>query len=104
MATHIIGGGLAGLSTAVNLKRAGRDVHLYEGAGHCGGRCRSYFDASLDRRIDNGNHLVLSGNREVGEYLSHISASGALAGPDRAAYPFLDLASGNRWTVEMGAG
>ncbi|MBL4691013.1 MAG: NAD(P)-binding protein, partial [Rhodospirillales bacterium] len=49
MATHIIGGGLAGLSTAVNLIRAGRDVHVYETAGHCGGRCRSYFDAALDR-------------------------------------------------------
>jgi squalene-associated FAD-dependent desaturase len=104
MATHIIGGGLAGLSTAVNLIRAGRDVHVYDTAGHCGGRCRSYFDAALDRRIDNGNHLVLSGNRSVLDYLDHIGGAGGLTGPKRAAYPFFDLASGGRWTVEMGAG
>jgi len=104
MATHIIGGGLAGLSTAVNLIRAGRGVHLYDSAGHCGGRCRSYFDSGLDRRIDNGNHLVLSGNRAVEEYLGHIDAPGELTGPDGAVYPFLDLATGGRWIVEMGAG
>jgi squalene-associated FAD-dependent desaturase len=104
MTTHIIGGGLAGLAAAVNLVRAGHDVHLYDGAGHCGGRCRSYQDATLDRRIDNGNHLVLSGNRAVLEYLDHIGGAGGLTGPDRAAYPFLDLSTGQRWTVEMGAG
>lgn len=66
--THIVGAGLAGLSTAVNLLKAGRQVSLYEAAGHAGGRCRSYHDATLDRRIDNGNHLVLSGNRAVMGY------------------------------------
>ncbi len=101
---HIIGGGLAGLSTAVNLVRAGRDVSLYEGAGHCGGRCRSYYDAALDRRIDNGNHLVLSGNRAALEYLEHIGAPEGLSGPDQTAYPFLDLGTAERWTVTLDAG
>jgi squalene-associated FAD-dependent desaturase len=102
--THIIGGGLAGLSTAVNLTRAGREVSLYEGAGHCGGRCRSYFEPSLDRRIDNGNHLVLSGNRSALEYLNFIGAPEGLSGPDNTAYHFLDLVTSERWTVTLDAG
>ncbi len=101
--THIIGGGLAGLSTAVNLVRAGRDVSLYEGAGHCGGRCRSYFDAVLGRRIDNGNHLVLSGNRAALEYLENIAAQDGLSGPEHTAYPFLDLDTDEWWTVALDA-
>jgi squalene-associated FAD-dependent desaturase len=102
--THIIGGGLAGLSTAVNLIRVGREVSLYEGAGHCGGRCRSYFEPALDRRIDNGNHLVLSGNRAALDYLDHIGAPEGLRGPEHTAYSFLDLDTAERWTVTLDAG
>ena len=41
--------------------------------------------------IDNGNHLVLSGNRAVQAYLKRIGAAGALAGPPRAEFAFFDL-------------
>ena len=63
--THVIGAGLAGLAAAVVLAGAGRQVRLYEAAGHAGGRCRSYFDAELGCRLDNGNHLLLSGNHQA---------------------------------------
>ncbi|MDA1090773.1 MAG: hydroxysqualene dehydroxylase HpnE [Proteobacteria bacterium] len=102
--THIIGAGLAGLSAAVNLLKAGRDVSLYEAAGHAGGRCRSYHDATFDRRIDNGNHLVLSGNLAVMDYLRDIGASDSLTGPSNPEFPFFDLASAERWTVVLDAG
>jgi squalene-associated FAD-dependent desaturase len=102
--THIIGGGLAGLATAVNLAYAGRKVSLYEGSGNCGGRCRSYFEPALGRRIDNGNHLVLSGNHAVIDYLDLIGAREGLSGPESASYPFLDLSSNERWTVNLDAG
>lgn len=94
----VIGGGLAGLSTAVAATRAGRKVVVYEGAGQAGGRCRSYYDATLDCLIDNGNHLVLSGNPAVQRYLSAIGSKNALAGPERAEFHFTDLSSGARWT------
>jgi len=102
--THIIGAGVAGLATAVHLLNRGGKVTLHESAGHAGGRCRSFEDATLGCRIDNGNHLLLSGNQAALEYLALIGAADGLAGPDRAAFPFLDLATGRRWTVEMGAG
>lgn len=95
----IVGGGLAGLSAAVTLAEAGARVTLFEAAGQAGGRCRSYFDATLGRTIDNGNHLVLSGNRAVGAYLKTIGAERALTGPDRARFVFMDVDSGARWTV-----
>jgi len=101
---HVVGAGLAGLSCAVALVRAGRPVVLHEAAGHAGGRCRSFFDPTLGRAIDNGNHLVLSGNANVNEYLAHIGAADKLSGPETAVFSFMDLASGARWCVRPGRG
>lgn len=102
--THIIGAGLAGLAAAVSLVRAGRSITLYEAAGRAGGRCRSYVDAKLDRLIDNGNHLLLSGNRSAMRYLKEIEAADPLVGPASARFPFLDVRTGQRWQVQPGAG
>ena len=101
---HIVGGGLAGLAAAVELAAAGRPVSLYEQAGQAGGRCRSFFDETLQRTIDNGNHLVLSGNTSLMRYLRRIGAEDRLSGPAQAAFPFVDLQTGERWTVRPGAG
>lgn len=101
---HVVGGGLAGLSAAVELVSAGRPVRLYEQAGQAGGRCRSFFDDTLQRTIDNGNHLVLSGNTSLTAYLRRIGAEDRLSGPSRAAFPFVDLETGDRWTVQPGGG
>jgi len=96
---YVVGGGLAGLSAAVTLAGKGRKVVLIEGAPQAGGRCRSYFDATLGLTIDNGNHLVLSGNTAVQDYLAEIGAANALAGPDKAVFDFMDVSSGRRWTL-----
>jgi squalene-associated FAD-dependent desaturase len=101
---HVVGAGLAGLSCAVRLAGAGQRVSVYEAAGHAGGRCRSFHDEALGRTIDNGNHLLLSGNRAALAYLREIGAADSLAGPEPAAFPFLDLKTGHRWTVRPGAG
>ncbi|MBU2089573.1 MAG: hydroxysqualene dehydroxylase HpnE [Alphaproteobacteria bacterium] len=99
---HIVGAGLAGLSAALHGLAGGWTVKLYEASGQAGGRCRSYHDAVLDRVIDNGNHLILSGNRETMAYLRRIGASATLTGPTQARFPFLDLASGERWVLRPG--
>ncbi len=41
---HVLGAGLAGLSAALRLAKAGRHVVVHEAAKQAGGRCRSYFD------------------------------------------------------------
>jgi len=101
---HIIGGGLAGLSAGVALARAGRRVVVYEAGPTAGGRCRSYVDRELDCRIDNGNHLILSGNSATMAYLGAIGARDTMRDPGAAKFPFVDLTNGARWTVAPGAG
>jgi squalene-associated FAD-dependent desaturase len=101
---HIVGAGLAGLSAAVTLTLRGWSVTLSEAAAQAGGRCRSYHDPQLDMVIDNGNHLVLSGNQAVADYLDMIGASDRLVGPDHARFPFVDLRDGTRWTLSPNDG
>jgi squalene-associated FAD-dependent desaturase len=101
---HVVGAGLAGLSAATALAEKGVRVVLYEGAPQAGGRCRSYFDPVLGQVIDNGNHLVLSGNHAVMAYLRRIGATDKLAGPDRARFDFVDVGSGERWTIAPNEG
>ena len=101
---HIVGAGLAGLAAAVVLASEGREVRLYEAAGHAGGRCRSYFDAELGCRIDNGNHLLLSGNYRALNYLERIGARGTLIGPEDAVFPFFDATTGQRWVLQPNRG
>ena len=103
-AVHVVGAGLAGLAAAVRLAERGQPVTLYEAAQQAGGRCRSFFDRALGRVIDNGNHLLVSGNRSALAYLDAIGASDSLIGPEAASFPFLDLATGERWAVRPNRG
>jgi len=96
---YVIGAGLSGLAASVALAKQGARVVLVEGAGQAGGRCRSYLDPVLDQVIDNGNHLILSGNHATFAYLRTIGSADRLAGPERARFPFVDVRSGARWIV-----
>lgn len=101
---HVVGGGLAGLSAAVILAGRGVPVVLSEAARQAGGRCRSYHDSILDMVIDNGNHLVLSGNAAVHRYVRAIGAEGRLAGPGQPEFHFFDLGLGRRWALRASEG
>ena len=99
---HIVGAGISGLSAAVRLANANFKVNLYEATQQAGGRCRSYFDAATNLTIDNGNHLLLSGNRHALAYAKSIGAEAGLVGPKRAQFPFVDLKTGKRWQLDLG--
>jgi squalene-associated FAD-dependent desaturase len=101
---HIIGAGISGLSAAVRLANANYRVHVHEATQQAGGRCRSYFDAATNLTIDNGNHLLLSGNRHALAYARSIGTEAGLVGPKRAQFPFFDLATGQRWQLDLGEG
>ena len=101
---HVVGAGLAGLAAAVKLSAQGRGVRLYEAGRHAGGRCRSFLDAELGCRIDNGNHLLLSGNHRTLAYLGQIGALDTLDGPPDSAFPFIDAETGLRWTLRPNRG
>jgi squalene-associated FAD-dependent desaturase len=101
---HIIGAGISGLSAAVRLANANYKVHVHEATQQAGGRCRSYFDAATNLTIDNGNHLLLSGNRHALAYAKSIGTEAGLVGPARAQFPFVDLITGQRWQLDLGDG
>jgi squalene-associated FAD-dependent desaturase len=101
---HVIGAGISGLSAAVRLASAGYKVHVHEATQQAGGRCRSYFDAATNLTIDNGNHLLLSGNQHARAYARSIGTEAGLVGPSSAQFPFVDLATGKRWQLDLGDG
>jgi squalene-associated FAD-dependent desaturase len=101
---HIIGAGVSGLAAAVRLSNAGFGVHVHEATAQAGGRCRSFYDAATDLTIDNGNHLVLSGNKHVLDYARSIGTEAGLEGPPHAQFSFVDLKAGKRWLLQMNDG
>jgi squalene-associated FAD-dependent desaturase len=101
---HVIGTGLSGLACSLSLVKAGRTVVVHDAAAHAGGRARSFHDPALDRLIDNGNHLMLGANPALFAYLDDIGAHDVLDGQARAVFPFVDLASGERWVIRPNAG
>ena len=101
---HVIGAGLSGLAAAVRLAERGENVMVHEAARQAGGRCRSYHDQQLDMVIDNGNHLLLSANHAALAYLKTIGAADRLTGPKTSEFAFMDLATSERWTVNINDG
>jgi hydroxysqualene dehydroxylase len=101
---HIIGAGISGLSAGVRLADADYLVCVHEATQQVGGRCRSYFDGATGLTIDNGNHLVLSGNRSVMAYARRIGTEAGLQGPPKADFSFIDLAAGKRWKLQINDG
>ncbi len=97
---YVIGSGVAGLASAKRLTELGHKTVVLEATDHPGGRCRTFFDESLGVEIDNGTHLVLSGNCAILEMADvnelHIS--------HRAEFSFVDLQNNARWLVDMGSG
>ncbi len=101
---HVVGAGLAGLAAACLLTERGAQVVLHEAAKAAGGRARSYFDAQLGCRIDNGNHLLLSGNDSTMQYLQRMGMRDSLTGPAEPVFPFVDLPSGAHWNLRLNRG
>ena len=77
-------------------------IVVHEARAQAGGRCRSYFDPALGMVIDNGNHLLLSGNREALDFLK-IRGLKTLSRTGGADFAFVD-SSGERWRVRLNAG
>jgi len=99
---HIIGAGLAGLAAAQRASQSHRAIAIHEATAQAGGRCRSYYDQTTGMVIDNGTHLLLSGNRAALSFTEAIGSRSGLRGPEEAQFPFIDIASGEQWTLRFG--
>ena len=101
---YIAGAGLSGLSAAVALAAQGIRVEVLEATNAAGGRCRSYYDPAVDQIIDNGNHLILSGNHSAQDYLRLIGSEKNFSGPAQTELAFAELPTGKRWTIRVNDG
>src|SRR5271163_4144618 len=92
----VIGGGLAGLSSAVALADAGLQVRLIEKRPHLGGRATSYTlpDGS---EVDNCQHVTLGCCTNLADFYRRAGASGKIRFYDRLY--FVDR-EGRRSTIE----
>lgn len=101
---HIIGAGMAGLACAVQALRDGWRVTIHESAPRAGGRCRSYYDAPLDRQLDNGSHLMLSANTETRRLLRITGGWDKVAEVRPARFTFHDLRDGSTFSLRPNGG
>lgn len=87
----IIGGGIAGLSSAVFLSQKKIPVTLFESSPKFGGRAYSFYDNDLKSELDNGQHILMGCYKETLKFLDFIRASDLLEYQPFLKIPFLVL-------------
>lgn len=87
----VIGGGLAGLSSAVFLAQKGFRVTLIEASPKFGGRVYSFFDKTSGLTIDNGQHILASWYKNTFEYLKLIGTYDKLSFQKQLEVIFADV-------------
>jgi zeta-carotene desaturase len=92
----VIGGGLAGLSSAVALAEAGYRVRLFEKRPHLGGRAASY-DLPNGEHVDNCQHVTMGCCTNLDDFYSRVGAAGKLRMYDRLTFADPE---GRRGTIE----
>ncbi|MGA2298571.1 MAG: hydroxysqualene dehydroxylase HpnE [FCB group bacterium] len=60
----VIGGGIAGITAAVELALKGHEILFLEASNHLGGRSHSIIDKATGEVIDNGQHLLMGVYRQ----------------------------------------
>ena len=99
---HVIGAGLAGpRRRGASLPTRARRVVVHEASPQAGGRCRSYFDADA-RHGDRQRQPSGAVGQSCGAGLcsAHRRRATSWSGRRRPTFPFIDLATGERWTLD----
>jgi len=92
----VIGGGLAGLSSAVALAEAGLRVRLLEKRPHLGGRAASYV-LPTGEHVDNCQHVTLGCCTNLADFYRRVGAAGKIRFFDRLLFAAPD---GRRGSME----
>ncbi len=85
----IIGGGIAGLATAVRLIQLGLKPIVLEKRPFLGGRAYSFTDSDTGEEIDNGQHVFVGACDELQKYIADIGASDQIRLDERIGFPVL---------------
>jgi squalene-associated FAD-dependent desaturase len=88
----VVGGGLAGVTAAIDLREAGHEVTLLEARPRLGGAASSYQRGDLT--IDNGQHIILRCCEAYQGLLGKLGATGLVSFQPR--FDVTVLAPGNR--------
>src|SRR5438105_9079243 len=81
----VIGGGLAGLSSAVALAEAGFRVRLFEQRPYLGGRATSYVLPNGEH-VDNCQHVTLGCCTNLADFYRRVGAAGKIKFFDRLVF------------------
>src|ERR1035441_6083008 len=81
----VIGGGLAGLGSAVALAGAGIEVRLFEKRPHLGGRATSYTLPD-GNEVDNCQHVTLGCCTNLADFYQRAGAAGKIRFYDRLIF------------------
>ena len=96
----VIGGGLAGLSAALDLVDAGRKVTLFERRPFVGGKAYSFEDPKHDVILDNGQHITMRCCTEFQALLERIGCADIVRYQDHLEVAVIDPDSrGHRVSV-----
>lgn len=98
----MVGGGFAGLSSAVYLAKNNFDVELIESAPKLGGRAYSLKDSVTGDVIDNGQHLLMGCYDNTLEYLKLIGSYEQLNIPRFFNFNFVDK-TGKKYSLKTGS-
>ena len=74
----MVGGGVAGMSTACALAEAGLRVQLVERRGYLGGRASSYLHPGVDEVIDNCQHVLFGCCANLQGFYRRIGVAGKI--------------------------
>jgi squalene-associated FAD-dependent desaturase len=85
----IIGGGIAGLATAVRLIQRGLKPIVLEKRPFLGGRAYSFIDNDTGEEIDNGQHVFVGACDQFQQYIADIGASDQIRLDKRIGFPVL---------------
>ncbi|MDG0870376.1 hydroxysqualene dehydroxylase HpnE [Candidatus Lucifugimonas marina] len=85
----IIGGGIAGLATAVRLIQNGIRPIVLEKRPFLGGRAFSFIDKDSGEEIDNGQHVFVGACDQFQQYITDIGASNQIQLEERIGFPVL---------------
>lgn len=99
----VIGGGLAGLASAVWLAEAGCQVTLLERRGQLGGRTHAMRADVVDDVPDNGQHVVASGYHHLWRYLTSVGTREHIVFPKRSTLRWPDGRKTTMQTTGFGA-